>query len=187
MKILARCISSTLKMMRRQAGCYNPSHKRREVGQRYRLDHILGSSAAMTQVRDMIEHAARRDATVLIIGESGTGKELIAKALHFASRRAVKPFVDVNCAALTEMLIESELFGHEKGPLRGRSPAAGVNSNRPVHFFSMKLATCHCLPKPRCCVSCRSARFIKCKISASNGRLQKPTSIDRPRSAHAII
>jgi transcriptional regulator with GAF, ATPase, and Fis domain len=106
-------------MMRRQAGCYNPSHKRREVGQRYRLDHILGSSAAMTQVRDMIEHAARRDATVLIIGESGTGKELIAKALHFASRRAVKPFVDVNCAALTEMLIESELFGHEKGPFTG--------------------------------------------------------------------
>ena len=92
---------------------------RLEVGQRYRLEHILGSSAAMTQVRNMIEHAARRDATVLITGESGTGKELIAKALHFASRRAVKPFVDVNCAALTETLIESELFGHEKGAFTG--------------------------------------------------------------------
>ena len=73
----------------------------------------------MTQVRDMIEHATRRDTTVLIIGESGTGKEQIAKALHFASHRAVKPFVDVNCAALTETLIESELFGHEKGAFTG--------------------------------------------------------------------
>ena len=95
------------------------SRLRLEVGQRYKLEHILGSSAAMAQVRDMIEHAARRDATVLITGESGTGKELIAKALHFASRRAIKPFVDVNCAALTETLIESELFGHEKGAFTG--------------------------------------------------------------------
>ena len=95
------------------------SRLRSEIGQRYKLEHILGMSESIKQVRDMVEHAARRDATVLINGESGTGKELIAKALHFASHRAAKPFVDVNCAALTETLIESELFGHEKGAFTG--------------------------------------------------------------------
>ena len=109
-------LSNAVKLSRHQQEL---SRLRLEVGQRYRLEHILGSSEATKQVRDMIEHAARRDATVLIIGESGTGKELIAKALHFASPRAVKPFVDVNCAALTETLIESELFGHEKGAFTG--------------------------------------------------------------------
>jgi DNA-binding NtrC family response regulator len=76
---------------------------------------VIGTSSGMEEVRDMIRHAAQTDATVLISGESGTGKELVAKALHYASRRAAKPFVDVNCAAMTETLIESELFGHEKG------------------------------------------------------------------------
>jgi DNA-binding NtrC family response regulator len=88
---------------------------RTEVRYTYKLEHVIGTSNGMEQVRDMIRHAAKTDSTVLISGESGTGKELVAKALHFASRRAAKPFVDVNCAAMTETLIESELFGHEKG------------------------------------------------------------------------
>ncbi|HEV8722197.1 MAG TPA: sigma-54 dependent transcriptional regulator [Candidatus Binatia bacterium] len=88
---------------------------RTEIRYTYKLEHVIGTSSAMEQVRDMIRHAAQTDATVLISGESGTGKELVAKALHYASRRAAKPFVDVNCAAMTETLIESELFGHEKG------------------------------------------------------------------------
>ena len=88
---------------------------RTEIRYTYKLEHVIGASSGMEQVRDMIRHAAQTDATVLISGESGTGKELVAKALHYASRRAAKPFVDVNCAAMTETLIESELFGHEKG------------------------------------------------------------------------
>jgi DNA-binding NtrC family response regulator len=88
---------------------------RSEIRYTYKLEHVIGASRGMEQVRDMIRHAAKTDSTVLITGESGTGKELVAKALHYASRRAAKPFVDVNCAAMTETLIESELFGHEKG------------------------------------------------------------------------
>jgi len=91
------------------------SKLRNEIRYTYKLEHVIGASSAMEQVRDMIRHGAQTDATVLISGESGTGKELVAKALHYASRRAAKPFVDVNCAAMTETLIESELFGHEKG------------------------------------------------------------------------
>lgn len=88
---------------------------RSELNETYKLEHMIGSSPAMAKVRELIRQAAPGDATVLIMGESGTGKELVARALHYSGRRAGKPFVDVNCAALTETLIESELFGHERG------------------------------------------------------------------------
>ncbi|HEY7163013.1 MAG TPA: sigma-54 dependent transcriptional regulator [Candidatus Binatia bacterium] len=88
---------------------------RAELKETYKLEHMIGSSAAMTELRALIRQVAPSDATVLISGESGTGKELVARALHYASPRVNRPFVDVNCAALTETLIESELFGHEKG------------------------------------------------------------------------
>ena len=105
-------LTNALKLSRQQQDL---SKLRTEIRYTYKLEHVIGTSSGMEEVRDMIRHAAQTDATVLIGGESGTGKELVAKALHYASRRAAKPFVDVNCAAMTETLIESELFGHEKG------------------------------------------------------------------------
>ncbi|HWH77772.1 MAG TPA: sigma-54 dependent transcriptional regulator, partial [Candidatus Binatus sp.] len=88
---------------------------RSDLKENYRLEHMIGSSPAMANVRELIRQAAPSDGTVMIVGESGTGKELVARALHFSSPRVNKTFVDVNCAALTETLIESELFGHERG------------------------------------------------------------------------
>ena len=86
---------------------------------RYSFDNIIGKSKPMQAVFDMIRRIAYTKATVLITGESGTGKELTAKAIHFNSPRRNKPFVAVSCAALTETLLESELFGHEKGAFTG--------------------------------------------------------------------
>ena len=86
---------------------------------RYRFDNIIGKSKPMLDVFDIIQKVAHTKATVLITGESGSGKELIAKALHFNSPRRKKPFVAVSCAALSETLLESELFGHERGAFTG--------------------------------------------------------------------
>ena len=92
---------------------------RTEVKEDNSARHLVGSSPAMENVRNLIRMASSSDATVLVTGENGTGKELIARALHFGSGRAERAFVDVNCAALTETLLESELFGHEQGAFTG--------------------------------------------------------------------
>ncbi len=90
-----------------------------ELKDRFRPANIIGHSNAMQAVYDMIAQVASSDTTVLIRGESGVGKELVAHSVHYNSQRASRPFVRVNCGALPEQLIESELFGHEKGAFTG--------------------------------------------------------------------
>lgn len=92
---------------------------REEIHRKYDFDNIVGKSASIKKVYDMIEAVAETDTTVLISGNSGTGKELVARALHYKSKRKNKPFVAVNCGAISENLIESELFGHKKGAFTG--------------------------------------------------------------------
>ena len=92
---------------------------RAALQERHRIEGIIGESGQMQEVLDLVRRVAPSDATVLLRGESGTGKELIAKAIHYASVRRSGPLVKVNCAALPETLLESELFGHEKGAFTG--------------------------------------------------------------------
>ena len=92
---------------------------REALRERHRIEGIIGESGQMLEVLSLVRRTAPSEATVLIRGESGTGKELIAKAIHFASPRASGPLVKVNCASLPETLLESELFGHEKGAFTG--------------------------------------------------------------------
>ena len=94
-----------------------------EFRERYGFDNIVGRSQAIRDVLVRIVKIAPTDATVLITGESGTGKELVAKAIHANSRRHDRPFVPVNCAAITETLLESELFGHARGAFTGAATA----------------------------------------------------------------
>ncbi len=92
---------------------------RRQVGEKYGRGNIIASSAAMRRVLDLVDLVSRTESTVLVEGESGTGKELVARAIHFDGARAGGPFVTVNCGALPEPLLESELFGHVKGAFTG--------------------------------------------------------------------
>ena len=86
-----------------------------ELEKKYGFPNIVGESKVMQEILALVKRVATSKATVLVTGESGTGKELIARAIHQSSNRAQKPFISVNCAALTETLLESELFGHERG------------------------------------------------------------------------
>ncbi len=89
------------------------------LGRQFDVDDLIGECPAMKDVRDLIQVAAPTDASVLLVGESGTGKEMAASALHLRSRRATKPYLSINCAAIPENLLESELFGHERGAFTG--------------------------------------------------------------------
>jgi DNA-binding NtrC family response regulator len=92
---------------------------KKELRRMYGFDNIIGNSSKMHEVFKLIKHVVHSNTTVLILGESGTGKELLAKIIHYNSPRANKPFMAVHCAAMVETLLESELFGHEKGSFTG--------------------------------------------------------------------
>src|ERR1041385_3369317 len=95
------------------------AYLRKQLRKTYQFGQIIGGAAGMREVFRMIERVADTDSTILILGESGTGKELVARALHFNSRRQLAPFVPINCSALPENLLESELFGHRRGAFTG--------------------------------------------------------------------
>jgi Nif-specific regulatory protein len=99
------------------------THLRQELKERYDFSNLVGTSGPMRQVYEQIAQVARANTTVLLRGESGTGKELIAHAIHYNSPRARKPFIKVSCAALPHDLIESELFGYERGAFTGAHAA----------------------------------------------------------------
>ncbi len=94
-------------------------HLRKAVKEKFRFENIIGTSTRMQEIYNLIAKVADTDSTILIQGESGTGKELVARALHFNSNRQHQPFVAINCSALPENLLESELFGHKKGAFTG--------------------------------------------------------------------
>lgn len=118
--IIASMIAQAVKLRRsiqeeRQRLLEENTRLQEELKDKFRPSNIIGSSNNMQEVFDLIAQVSGSDATVLIRGESGTGKELVAHAIHYNSKRSEYPFIKVNCAALPETVIESELFGHEKG------------------------------------------------------------------------
>jgi len=124
LRIAAAMISQGLRIQRlidleRQRLVEENTQLREELRERYEFNNIVGNSGPMRQVYEQVAQVVGTTATVLVRGESGTGKELIAHALHHHSPRAGKPFVRVNCAALPETLVESELFGYERGAFTG--------------------------------------------------------------------
>jgi DNA-binding NtrC family response regulator len=116
---LVKRVDSALFYQRAIAALQENVELKRQLRDTCRPDNIVGTSAPMQEVYRLISRVANTDSTVLVLGESGTGKELVARALHYSSRRAAMPFVAVNCSALPEHLLESELFGHRKGAFTG--------------------------------------------------------------------
>ncbi|MEO8259953.1 MAG: sigma 54-interacting transcriptional regulator [Acidobacteriota bacterium] len=124
MGVVASMIAQALKVQRavedeRRRLLAENTHLRQELRERYDFSNIIGTSGPVREMYEQVAQVAKTNTTVLIRGESGTGKELIAHAIHYNSLRAKKPFVKVSCAALPDTLIESELFGYEKGAFTG--------------------------------------------------------------------
>ena len=124
LSLIASMIAQTLRIENsirgeRQKLIEENSHLKQELKEKHEFAHIIGTSNPMKHVYDQVTQVARSNATVLLRGESGTGKEMIASAVHYNSLRSKRPLVKINCAALPDTLIESELFGHEKGAFTG--------------------------------------------------------------------
>ena len=124
LSILAAMISNDVRnrrknLMDKQTLAEENLRLRAALSEQFQPENIIGNSNSMRSVYRKIQQVATSDSTVLIRGETGTGKELVASAIHYSSHRSEKPFIKVNCAALNENLLESELFGHEKGAFTG--------------------------------------------------------------------
>ena len=118
--LIAQTVVRIQKVNRETEELYTENLKlKRELSEKNKINDIIGNSSRMQDVYEMIHRVVDSNATVLLRGESGTGKTLVAKALHYNGKRKSKPFVVVNCSALPETLLESELFGHEKGAFTG--------------------------------------------------------------------
>ncbi len=124
LKIIASLIAQSVKLQKelekeREAFIEEKENLKRQLKSRYKIENIIGQSDGMQEVFEAVYRVAPSKANVLLRGESGTGKELIAKAIHYMSPRAKGPFIKFNCASIPEGLLESELFGHEKGAFTG--------------------------------------------------------------------
>ncbi|MDH4233283.1 MAG: nif-specific transcriptional activator NifA [Nitrospirota bacterium] len=124
LKIIASLIAQSVKLhmeleREREALIEEKEHLRQQLKGKYRVENIIGHSDSMQEVFEAVHRVAPSKANVLLRGESGTGKELVAKAIHYMSPRAKGPFIKFNCASIPEGLLESELFGHEKGAFTG--------------------------------------------------------------------
>jgi Nif-specific regulatory protein len=118
--MIAQAVKSHIEILQEREKIFaETSYLRQELKEKYDFENLIGNSSAMRQVYAQVVQVARTNVTVMLRGESGTGKEMVANAIHFNSLRAKKPLVKVNCAALPETLIESELFGYEKGAFTG--------------------------------------------------------------------
>lgn len=117
------------------------------------LENLLGEANAFVEVLEQVSQLAKLNKPVLVIGERGTGKELIAHRLHYLSNRWQGPFISLNCAALNENLLDSELFGHEAGALPVRRSATWVALNAPTAAlcFSMNWRPRRCWYRKNCC------------------------------------
>jgi hypothetical protein len=139
---------------------------------------LVGRSPAMQEIYRVLARLMQTDLTVMITGESGTGKELVARALHDYGKRRNGPFVAINMAAIPRDLIESELFGHEKGAFTGASRAAPAASSRPraARCSSTRSATCRWRRRRGCCACCSRANTPP----SAAARRSRPTCASSP-------
>ena len=145
-----------------------------KLGRHDVADAVVGTETGLRAVMEQVEQVAATDVPVLIFGETGSGKEVLARALHERSRRARAPIVRVNCGAIPPGLVDSELFGHERGSFTGAWPRARAGSSAPMGApcSSTRSASCRSTRRCACCVSCRTARS---SVSVDSARCP-PTS-----------